>query len=63
MTESRRQVIPLFFGLTNAGVALSSIGHVTWIIVSSLLVGKPLGIVLLAFAAVQFGLRGPGGLL
>jgi NhaA family Na+:H+ antiporter len=56
------QVILFFFGLVNAGVALSSVGTGTWIVWSSLLLGKPLGIVLLTFLAVQIGLRAPGGL-
>jgi len=55
-------VILFFFGLTNAGVAFSSIGDGTWIVLSSLIVGKPLGIVLTTFLAVQLGLRAPGGL-
>jgi NhaA family Na+:H+ antiporter len=56
------QVILFFFGLTNAGVALASVGGGTWIVLSSLLIGKPLGIVLLTFLAVRLGLRAPGGL-
>jgi NhaA family Na+:H+ antiporter len=56
------QVILLFFGFTNAGVAFSSAGPGTWIVLSSLLLGKPLGILLMTFLAVTFGLRAPGGL-
>ena len=55
-------VILFFFGLVNGGVALSSVGPPTWIVLSSLLVGKPLGIVLFTMAAVRLGLRAPGGL-
>ena len=40
------QVILLAFGLVNAGVAVSSVGAVTWIVLASLVIGKPLGIVL-----------------
>jgi len=56
------QVILLLFAFTNAGVALSSIGEGTWIVLSSLLIGKPVGILLLTFLAVNSGLRAPGGL-
>ena len=35
------QVILLFFGLTNAGVVFSHTGEGTWIVMSSLIVGKP----------------------
>jgi NhaA family Na+:H+ antiporter len=56
------QVILFFFGLTNAGVAFSTVGTGTWVVVSSLLVGKPVGIVLATYLAVTIGLRAPGGL-
>lgn len=56
------QVILLFFGFTNAGVAVSSVGQGTWIVMSSLVIGKPLGILLMTFLAVTVGLRAPGGL-
>jgi NhaA family Na+:H+ antiporter len=56
------QVILLLFGFTNAGVAFSSIGRGTWIVVSALMIGKPLGILLTTFLAVTLGLRAPGGL-
>jgi NhaA family Na+:H+ antiporter len=56
------QVILLLFGLANAGVTISSIGSTTWIVLGSLLVGKPVGIVLMTFLAVKAGLRAPGGL-
>jgi NhaA family Na+:H+ antiporter len=55
-------VILFFFGLVNAGVELGSVGPGTWIVLSSLVVGKPIGIVLATFLAVRFGLRAPGGL-
>jgi Na+:H+ antiporter, NhaA family len=54
------QVILLLFGLTNAGVAFSSIALGTWIVLSSLVIGKPVGILLFTFLAVSFGLRAPG---
>ena len=56
------QVILFFFGLTNAGVAFSSVGDGTWIVLSSLLIGKPVGIALTTFVVVSLGLRAPGGL-
>jgi NhaA family Na+:H+ antiporter len=56
------QVILLLFGLANAGVALSSMGSATWIVLASLLLGKPLGIVLFTVAGVGLGLRVPGSL-
>lgn len=56
------QVILFFFGLVNAGVLLSAVGTGTWIVVISLLAGKPIGIVAFTLLSVQFGLRAPGGL-
>lgn len=56
------QFILLLFGLVNAGVTLSSVGSGSWIVLSSLVMGKPLGIVVTTFLAVQMGLRAPGGL-
>jgi NhaA family Na+:H+ antiporter len=56
------QVVLLLFGLVNAGVAFSSVGHGTWIVFLCLLGGKPLGIVGATFLCVRFGLRAPGGL-
>jgi len=56
------QVILFFFGLANAGVALSSIGPATWMVAGALIVGKPLGVLLLTIVAVAGGLRRPGGM-
>ncbi len=56
------QFILFAFGLVNAGVALSSVGPGSWIVLSSLLLGKPVGILLVTFLAVKAGLRAPGGL-
>jgi NhaA family Na+:H+ antiporter len=39
------------FGLANAGVVLSSLGTGTWLVMSGLLIGKPLGITLLILVA------------
>jgi NhaA family Na+:H+ antiporter len=55
-------VILFFFGLVNAGVAFQSVGQGTWMVLSSLVVGKPVGIVLMTFIGVKLGLRAPGGL-
>jgi NhaA family Na+:H+ antiporter len=56
------QVILLLFGLTNAGVQLTSIGPGSWMVLSSLVVGKPLGILVFTMLGVTAGLRAPGGL-
>jgi NhaA family Na+:H+ antiporter len=56
------QVILLLFGLTNAGVQVSSVGPGSWMVLSSLLVGKPVGILLFTMLGVAAGLRAPGGL-
>ena len=56
------QVILFFFGLVNAGVPGSSVGQGTWIVLSSLVIGKPLGILMFTAAGVALGLRAPGGL-
>jgi NhaA family Na+:H+ antiporter len=56
------QFILFFFGLANAGVQVSSVGPGTWIVLSSLVVGKPIGILLFTFMAMRLGLRAPGGL-
>ena len=56
------QFVLLLFGLVNAGVLLSSIGSATWIVLTSLVIGKPLGIVVFTFLSIKAGLRAPGGL-
>jgi NhaA family Na+:H+ antiporter len=56
------QLVLFFFGLANAGVMMSSVGQGTWIVLSSLVIGKPIGIVFFTFLAVKLGLRAPGGL-
>jgi NhaA family Na+:H+ antiporter len=40
------QIILFFFGLANAGVPLGGAGSATWIVLASLVVGKPIGILL-----------------
>ena len=56
------QVILLLFGVTNAGVTFSSVGTGSWMVLSSLVIGKPLGILVFTMAGVWLGLRAPGGL-
>ena len=53
------QVILFFFGLVNAGVALSSVGPATWLVMFSLVIGKPAGILITTALAVAAGLRKP----
>ena len=56
------QFVLLFFGLVNAGVPLGSVGSGTWIVFTGLIVGKPLGILLMTMLGVMIGLRMPKGL-
>jgi NhaA family Na+:H+ antiporter len=56
------QIILFFFGFANAGVQFSSVGPATWMVLSALLIGKPVGILATTFLAIRFGLRAPGGL-
>ena len=56
------QLVLLLFGLVNAGVPFGSVGSGTWAVFIGLLVGKPIGIVLMTFIGVKAGLRAPGGL-
>jgi NhaA family Na+:H+ antiporter len=49
------QVVLLFFGLVNAGVPLAAVGEVTWMVLGSLVLGKPIGIVGFALAAGAVG--------
>jgi Na+:H+ antiporter, NhaA family len=50
------------FGLANAGVRLSSVGTVTWLVLSALLFGKVLGISGCAFLGIKFGFPLPEGM-
>jgi len=56
------EFVLFFFALTNAGVAVQQTGVVTWIVLLSLLVGKPLGISVATWLAEQVGLKRPEGL-
>lgn len=51
-----------FFGFANAGVEFSDINNVTWIVLSSLLVGKTLGIFLFSWAGTKMGFPLPKGM-
>ncbi len=51
------QIILLAFGFVNAGVPFASVGPVTWVVAGSLIVGKPIGIVLTTALAGVFGFR------
>lgn len=57
------EIILFFFGLLNAGVAFSAISEPTWLVLSGLLIGKPLGIMLFgALAAHLLKLGLPAGM-
>lgn len=57
------EIILFFFGLANAGLAFSSMGDATLLVMLGLLVGKPLGIFLFGwFAAVVLRLGLPEGM-
>lgn len=45
------QAVLFFFGLLNAGVEFASIGSPTWLVLSGLIIGKPLGIFLFGWVA------------
>lgn len=47
------QIILFFFGLANAGVEFSAIGAPTWLVLSGLIVGKPVGIFALGWFAAR----------
>ncbi|APZ92598.1 Na+/H+ antiporter NhaA [Fuerstiella marisgermanici] len=51
------------FGLVNAGVVFSNTGPATWLVLSGLLIGKPLGITLFTFLGEKlFHLERPDGM-
>lgn len=56
------QFVLFFFGFANAGVQLSAVGPVTWMVLTGLLIGKPIGILTMTFLGEVVGLRRPGGL-
>ncbi len=56
------QFVLFAFGLVNAGVPLSAVGDVTWMVVGSLVIGKPVGIVGFALLAGLLGFTRAEGL-
>lgn len=52
-------VMLFFFGLVNAGVILGNAGAGTWFVLSSILLGKPIGIVLATALSTAAGLHLP----
>jgi len=50
------------FGLSNAGVAFSSMGHATWAVLASLVVGKTAGIFLFSMVGHALGFKLPEGM-
>jgi NhaA family Na+:H+ antiporter len=56
------QIVLGLFGLVNAGVPLASVGPGTSIVVASLVLGKPFGILLFTWLAERFGFRRAAGL-
>lgn len=57
------EFILLLFGFANAGVVFSAIGDATWLVLAGLIVGKPIGVLLMgALAAVVFRLGLPQGM-
>jgi len=57
------ELILMLFGFANAGVAFSAMGLATGFVTVGLLLGKPIGIVLLTFVAVKiFRLEMPTGM-
>lgn len=56
------QFVLLAFGLVNAGVPLSAVGSISWIVFASLIVGKPIGVVGATLLAERLGFRRAAGL-
>ncbi len=47
------EVVLFFFGLLNAGVEFNSIGTPTWLVLAGLLIGKPVGILIMGWIAAK----------
>lgn len=57
------EIVLGLFGLVNAGVAFTSVGTGTWLVLAGLLIGKPVGITLMTLLAEKgFGLEVPRGM-
>jgi NhaA family Na+:H+ antiporter len=50
------------FGLVNAGVPFAAVGPITWIVTGSLVLGKPIGVVVATLVAELVGFRRAQGL-
>jgi NhaA family Na+:H+ antiporter len=51
-----------FFAFANAGVSLSGINNLTWIVLGSLVIGKTVGIFAFSYAALRLGFPLPDGM-
>ncbi|NQV25652.1 MAG: Na+/H+ antiporter NhaA [Rhodopirellula sp.] len=61
--KNKVELILGLFGLVNAGVALTAVGTGTWLVLSGLIVGKPVGIFFMTwFACRVLGLKMPEGM-
>ena len=61
--KDKVELILGLFGLVNAGVAFSAVGTGTWLVLGALVVGKPVGILLMTWIACRiFGLKMPEGM-
>ncbi len=61
--KDKVELILGLFGLVNAGVAFSAVGTGTWLVLAGLVVGKPVGILLMTWVACRlFGLKMPEGM-
>jgi NhaA family Na+:H+ antiporter len=47
------EIILLFFGLLNAGVEFKSISEPTWLVLAGLLIGKPVGVMVMGWIAAK----------
>jgi Na+:H+ antiporter, NhaA family len=56
------QLILFFFGLANAGVTLTSAGAGTWVVLTAIVLGKPIGIAAATATGTAAGLRRPSGI-
>ncbi|MEZ6101300.1 MAG: Na+/H+ antiporter NhaA [Pirellulaceae bacterium] len=51
-----------FFAFANAGVPLSGISNLSWIVLASLLIGKTVGVTLFSFVGDRLGFKLPDGM-
>jgi Na+:H+ antiporter, NhaA family len=56
------QFVLMLFGLVNAGVPLAGVGPGSWIVLGSILAGKPLGVMVFVKIALAAGLTRPSGI-